>query len=994
MLKDLFCGMTKLIITLLLCVLFLTLSGQKYSAVWLTTDDGLPQNSVKDMVKDRYGYLWISTERGVIRYDGNGFTSFDVHGLSNLHFMTFSGDRKKDSIVISTDGRRDAIMIRKRKVLRLPYYRKKDGIYFRGKYYEYYEKSNLGDPSLKMYYTVSTRTGTYLFSKNKIVFRKAGSPAVEILLSFDPNNMKDVFSIDELVFIRNTKHGNIIMIENGRVQHLEHPMFADPEAIIYWEKINRQVFLIHKDVIYTVSYTNNKISLRKLMNYKNFRNYQFYSMYYDRDYKILYLGSLTRGLLVLKHLIFYAVKNNISSEPPTFTSLLPYTRSSVLTPEGVVFDSSRILKRIRFDSKNFPNSMLYDNRGNLICFKDSTLRIYPPSMYRPILRHVFRFYIFNVLRAGDFYFLNAFHNNQYVLMEFADHTYSKVKRKFITRQVVECIQRCDPYSYVAGCADGLYVLDVRHLTFKKISHIPVKNICRTRDGNLWAMSFANGFYLIKNKKLIRMPMDRDNNLSTPHDLQEDRRGFLWISTNNGLYRIHRKILLEYSDTTSHINKEVHYYRYSKKDGFNTNEFNGGGQPGSAALANGQFAFPSMDGVVFFRPESVPAVLPYSGSISAERLKVGDSIRFLNDTLYLKKDYHRAELYIDIPFYGQKENLVLEAQIDSTTDKKWNVIGDDRVLVLEKLPSGSHVLYIRSWIGNGKYTYKTLSFYIQPYFYETVWFRILTGAIIITTMVAVIRWSYRRFSTQKKIIQTVTDRLEQTEMILENETSHQENLFQAITHDIATPIKHLSNLSQMMLDTDSPALQKKYFDSVYKSTEELYNLAMSLREYREAISSNEIFAEKAYSLHEAIERKIKLFADMSEYNATKIINTIDQDLVLSVKESIINIIIQNLLDNAVKNTAGGTIVFKGYREYPYIVIMLTDTGKGMPDEKLNYYNTLYQSNDEDETKFRNLGLGLHLVIRLVKKINAIIEFRKQTQGTLVIIKIIDICSKEF
>uniref|UniRef100_A0AAU6WNC6 Two-component regulator propeller domain-containing protein n=1 Tax=Chryseobacterium endophyticum TaxID=1854762 RepID=A0AAU6WNC6_9FLAO len=108
-----------------MCVLFLTLSGQKYSAVWLTTDDGLPQNSVKDMVKDRYGYLWISTERGVIRYDGNGFTSFDVHGLSNLHFMTFSGDRKKDSIVISTDGRRDAIMIRKRKVLRLPYYRKK-----------------------------------------------------------------------------------------------------------------------------------------------------------------------------------------------------------------------------------------------------------------------------------------------------------------------------------------------------------------------------------------------------------------------------------------------------------------------------------------------------------------------------------------------------------------------------------------------------------------------------------------------------------------------------------------------------------------------------------------------------------------------------------------------------------------------------------------------------------------------------------------------------
>ncbi|RTZ46804.1 hypothetical protein EJ377_23320 [Chryseobacterium arthrosphaerae] len=43
---------------------------------------------------------------------------------------------------------------------------------------------------------------------------------------------------------------------------------------------------------------------------------------------------------------------------------------------------------------------------------------------------------------------------------------------------------------------------------------------------------------------------------------------------------------------------VYYYRFTKRDGFLTNEFNGISQPNAYALENGEFVFPSMDGFVF------------------------------------------------------------------------------------------------------------------------------------------------------------------------------------------------------------------------------------------------------------------------------------------------------------------------------------------------------------------------------------------------------------
>jgi hypothetical protein len=65
-----------------------TVAAQYRFDSW-TTDNGLPQNSVRSILQTRDGYLWLTTFDGLIRFDGVHFTVFNksnTKGLSTNRF--------------------------------------------------------------------------------------------------------------------------------------------------------------------------------------------------------------------------------------------------------------------------------------------------------------------------------------------------------------------------------------------------------------------------------------------------------------------------------------------------------------------------------------------------------------------------------------------------------------------------------------------------------------------------------------------------------------------------------------------------------------------------------------------------------------------------------------------------------------------------------------------------------------------------------------------
>src|SRR5205085_579944 len=64
-----------------------------------TADNGLPQNSVRDIVQTRDGYLWVTTFDGLVRFDGVRFTVFNKSnspGLPSNRFSSLFEDRQGD----------------------------------------------------------------------------------------------------------------------------------------------------------------------------------------------------------------------------------------------------------------------------------------------------------------------------------------------------------------------------------------------------------------------------------------------------------------------------------------------------------------------------------------------------------------------------------------------------------------------------------------------------------------------------------------------------------------------------------------------------------------------------------------------------------------------------------------------------------------------------------------------------------------------------------
>ena len=90
----------------LVALVLACLSGQAQSYRFLTSDNELPSSMINDLFQDHYGFVWIATENGLVRYDGARFVTFtnipsDDHSLAH-DFVTSLVEDRDGHLYIST----------------------------------------------------------------------------------------------------------------------------------------------------------------------------------------------------------------------------------------------------------------------------------------------------------------------------------------------------------------------------------------------------------------------------------------------------------------------------------------------------------------------------------------------------------------------------------------------------------------------------------------------------------------------------------------------------------------------------------------------------------------------------------------------------------------------------------------------------------------------------------------------------------------------------
>lgn len=975
---------------------FINTFGQCHTSTWYTIENGLPQSSVKSIVKDQYGFIWISTENGLVRYDGFSFVTFNDFKINNLHFASFLGNPLTDSIYSLNNYEQNKILIKGRipKLVSLNkndklmsqkgknYLRKIEQIFLTTTFYQ------------DITYFIETKTSKYTFGKNYILYKEKNNQEVKIKVPFTVKDFYNLFLLDDQLFITDRKNRKTYIINKGKLHIDEKPtLFNDPDTKIYWQQITGQTIIINRDNIYLVENNQHEPSLKFLTKYNEIGSHPFCAMFYDQHFNKLYLGTLNNGLNIIRISNFYIAKKETDFADNVYYTSLPFTKSTIITGDGTEFSRNGVERNYRFGA-NSKYLIMYNNLKDILVKNENNLiTIYKNSSYTRKDSTFINQSIDVFPKSGNFYAasLTGLSNNELYLSK--KYIFTKPDFIYHFKDFVTTFSQYTENEILVGCGGGLYSVDLEKNKITPIQeNIHVKSIIKTKDNLVWITTNKNGFYLLKNKKLIKMPNDKNNYLQSAHYILEDAKGFYWISSNNGLFKVPKKQLLAYSENN---HSPVFYYRFTKKDGFLTNEFNG--SPGNI-LENGDFVFPSMNGFVFFNPNTIKTYYPERGDIFIERARTNNSkIIYFRNSFTLKNDYKTADIFIDIPYYSTLDNLSIEAKVVGTKDTEWEVIdtGKDRKYTINNLEPGDYTLKIRVLISpDGKYEEKSIQFNIEPLFYQTIAFKaafiLLCIAIVLITIQ--LRTIFLRLKNKalKQIVHNQSSELKETSMNLQlvknnlqKEAEYQKKLIETISHDITTPIKFIAMLSQKLHESDDVILQKKYFDSIYKSSEHLYQFTLSLKEYSELYKTDNIVEEKGYPIHKIVESKKNLFLEIAKEKGTSIILTSKNETLCHVNENIVASIIHNILDNAVKNTFNGTIFLYITENEREVTITTSDTGSGMSAEQISGYIQLFNNPELENQALKGKGLGLYMVILLIKKINAHIHIRpNHPQGTTI------------
>lgn len=78
------------------------MDAQPYNMLHLGVEDGLSNNFVLSMAQDRRGCIWVATEAGLNRFDGNGFTVYKHHNseIASDALNTLLYDKTEDVLWI------------------------------------------------------------------------------------------------------------------------------------------------------------------------------------------------------------------------------------------------------------------------------------------------------------------------------------------------------------------------------------------------------------------------------------------------------------------------------------------------------------------------------------------------------------------------------------------------------------------------------------------------------------------------------------------------------------------------------------------------------------------------------------------------------------------------------------------------------------------------------------------------------------------------------
>ena len=975
----------------------------------ITMNDGLAANTVRNIVQDPYGFIWLGTDNGLCRYDGTQVQTYRIAELGMNQYIS-SLLTAEDAIYVGTEKGVFQLKQASQQFTRLPMdissavtslsldksgdlwvSTMENGVWHYG--------IKTGQTRQYKLTSVNNAAAQILIDNTNQIWTITnwGGPAIERLnrlhdqfepvgISYDGNSggLRMLQTRDGRIWIGSWEDGLLLMHGDGRLEQVLNPALARVGQHIHtlYERADDCISIGCDDgvICFNPKTREWKRFFEDLQIPQNRQSDRFvYAITSDKE------GGLWVGT-------FYGGVHYIS-------------------PVGKRFEAHTIETGLR---GNVISRFCEDKHGRIwIASDDGGLMCYDPKEHRfvdyPHQDVLARQNAHALCFSGDELWVGTYTNGVLVL-----NIETGSLRQYMQTQDLHSLDNPSCYALYTDISGGVWVGTMEGLNFynRLANHFErigktdamVIDIDEDWEGRLWVSTEGGGLwqynptakkfrqYRHKDGDDYSLPDDQVNNVmvdesgrlwigtqnglchyDTEHDRFEHIRlevpsrnvmgiiednGALWLSTERGIVRYEPG-----ADTGTDNMQRPQTQRFTRHDGLVSEQF----QPGAGLKASdGRIYFGSTNGFNTFYPYQIkvnsvmPPVYITSLSIMNREEHTAEGLPLdLSQTKELILGYGDARMvafsFASLSYCSPEKNQY--AYMLEGFDRDWNYVGNQNRATYTNLPAGTYLFRVKATNNDGLWSTNeaTLKIVVHPPFwwswYAKLFYLLLIGLII---------WYY---------VHTRLKRAEyrhQLEMQRLNEEKEKEvrearlNFFTMIAHEIRTPVSLIIGPLEKLMKVGSPTDDLRVIN---RNAHRLLELVNQLLDFRKVEQQSLVIHFAPQNIHELIKSISERFAPTFEQGGKHFsVEFPDEQFTAIIDREAVTKVVSNLLTNANKYTTDEVrLSCHAGPDEDHFQIVVADNGIGIKEEdQQRIFEPFFQA----EGNKPGTGIGLNIVKNIV------------------------------
>lgn len=496
---------------------------------------------------------------------------------------------------------------------------------------------------------------------------------------------------------------------------------------------------------------------------------------------------------------------------------------------------------------------------------------------------------------------------------------------------------------------GLYIIDgnrQRSVNQNIFGHLEKRtrylDMTVDKNGKIWIASVGNGILSVDASTDIVIKYDSDEYCHDACSIVEDESGKIWVGTFDGLTLLDPK--------TGNIKT------FYTEDNIAGNDFS---HKCAVRTPDGILLFGGTNGITSFDPEEIN--VSSDMTLQMEYLTVGgEQVQDLTVDADVDLDYNNAG--VDFSFttlnYGGSAPAC-QYKMEGF-DPKWSTTRKTEHAYYSHLPVGKYVLRIRTAGKEGEYLDRVVKVKVHPSFW---WLPVMKWLVypLLTLIVlsTLVYWFHRRRLTVRRL-RAVTQEKEQEQRA--NELNMR--FFSNISHEFRTPLTLISG-ALAMIKTNS---NDRSVGILRRSTERMIRMVNQLMDFNKMENGMLRLAVSEADINNLVSQTASMFEMTAAAKQISLqLHLLEPPVKVWVDTDKLEKILVNLISNAIKYSGEGSSVTVSLSlEGGMLKVDVADTGVGIPEDKREeIFMRFYQLKRTGQAPNIGTGIGLYYVRSLVE-----------------------------